>query len=262
MAHEPSFSSQAHPVLVRAFVLLVSLVLAAVVVPAALVPASAASPVLDTYISVTSVKVNGNRSITVAFNVKRDIPSQVGITVSWKYANASRSNASHGLTSITGKAGPRTVTLSPPPASPMLVRVVFALARPSESLERHVLIDPGMRTTTTVVSPGLAAANAVAQHIPGAILTFAPQGRAVRFVGALVLGWSVFSDVRTTLTGRTNACPKMEKGQVVQTTTWVTSAGGLGAQYNVRTKVWKDAVSRDRGVRPLCDVSYVAASWS
>jgi hypothetical protein len=114
--------------------------------------------------------------------------------------------------------------------------------------------------TYSTVSAGQAVSNALAVYVLGAILTFAPQGKTIKFAGAAVLGWEVFSDVRSSVSGVSTACPELRAGQYIKTTSWLTSSGS-DAKYNLRHQVWESKANFTAGRKSVCNATYVAATY-
>jgi len=227
--------------------------------------AEASSTIIDSYIDVTSVVLNSDRTITVDFDVKRAIPSSgpMSFRLCWMYASAARNSSERSSKNLVGlAAGSYTRTLTGVPATIMTLRVMFKLTLPSVNEDRTSirLVSPGLQTHSHLVSSAEAAGNALVKNLFGAYLTFAPQGRAVRFAGALLWGWQVFSDVKESQTGVTDTCPHLTAGQYMILTEWRTT-NALDVQYRVRARVWSSKPSYSAGDSPLCNVSWIAATY-
>jgi hypothetical protein len=221
----------------------------------------ASSPVLDNFISVLSVSdPNSSGVMTVKFKVKKKIPCQSSVSLSWKYASAARNGGSYDRRSICGSAGTRTHYLRNIPRTIMAVRAVFTFPRPSESRSYTRINNPGTHTRTRIVTKTEAVANAVAMHVPGAVLTFAPQGRVIKFVGKTLLGWTIFKDVKYAITGKSTPCPRLATGQNIWTQQWTTRSGNK-VVVKARHKVWKNSTAKANNAKPLCDVTYTVGSY-
>ena len=245
----------------RVLAVIVSL---ALVVTLGSLPASAASPTIDSFIKVTSVTPTGKDQIVVKLTIKRTLPKQVGLDVSWRLAKAARSNAAYSRKAVYGSKGAKkTYTLTKVNGRITPVRVVFNLAatRSGEQKNYYRRTGPTSHTAAYTVSAKRAVANSLAMAAPGAVLTFAPQGRVIKIAGATLLGWTIFSDVKASVSGKSNSCPKLKKGQyVVQTTRYGLSGSKIKVTAN--TKMWSSKSAYSAKRKTLCNVSYTLATFS
>jgi len=252
-------ASTARPIAL--ILVMISMASVQVLAPWGLSAASATtSPVIDSYVQVNSVVVNSDRSITVKYRLKKSVRSQVNLALQWKYPAAARNSASYSRTSITGAAGNRTVRLAATRATPMVVRVQFSIARPNEQKDILRLVTPGKRTTGKTISRAEATGTAIAFNAPGVVLTYVPQSRVIRAVGAAVLGWTLWQDVRMANGAALRGCPRVVAGNYVQHITW-TEQKGEYAVFKLRTRMWAKTVDFKRGARPFCDLTYAVGQY-
>lgn len=223
--------------------------------------ASAADQILSQYIDVGSIghETVSSTSFRVKYFLLKDIPATDFISVSWGYSSATRDPARKDTQWLHGKKGDLvSITLKGVPAGVIMpVRAVAAINLPSvyESVSAfHAMGPSSWGWSTRVVTPAEAVANAVAVHVPGAIMTFVPQTRAVKIVGAAILSWSIFSDIQQTITGDFGTCPKLATSQYIITTTYMVLEGDT-IDYRAIHRVYTSQYAYGAGEAPLCDVN-------
>jgi len=203
--------------------------------------------------NVTSVSwVPHKKQIKIQYNNAREVPKQVGLRADVGFAISSR-GPSLGSKSLDRGKGSHVEYMSVKPWT-AVASVKISIPRVS-SVSYNVLMAPAAHTTKKTVSAAEAVGTAVVMHVPGIILTFAPQSRWIKAVGATVLGWSVFKDVKSSLTGASSKkCPKLAKGQVITTKSWFTQSGNK-VRHHTTTKVWTNTSNYKKGNTPACTVS-------
>ncbi|WBL19818.1 hypothetical protein [Citricoccus sp. NR2] len=150
------------------------------------------------------------------------------------------------------KKGKHTLYVSTKGALHM-VNLEITGVRGVKTLSYTRLVKPGTFTNTRTVSGAEAVAGAISVHVPGAVLTFVPQTRIIRFAGAALLGWTVASEVKSALTGSGGKCPKLSKGQVIRSSvTW--SQRGESVSTARTFQVWHSAKDRNAGKAAACTV--------
>lgn len=113
------------------------------------------------------------------------------------------------------------------------------------------LMKPETYVVTRTMTAASAAAGNLAVYIPGAVLTLMPQTRVVRFLGSIVLGWTIF-DVAVNSTGTGQTCPAFKAGQVYSTKTNWRQAGN-SVKTTIVTKMWhtkRDYLKKPKS--PVC----------
>ncbi len=218
------------------------------------------NPVMGSLMSIIRITHHKDRSFTVTVRKKRAIPELAAVSLSWKYSSASRSTYPYSRKSIWGKKGKASYKISAPPRKLMVVRIVTELHLPeiNETSSRYFLNARGRYSRAHVVSTEEAVVNRVASHVPGLVLSFAPQGRALKIAGRLILGWQVFSDVKASLSSSANkACPRLRAGQVVRYTHWTSlSRGRTAAKANIRYQIWRSKEQYSDHRKPACSAIF------
>lgn len=224
--------------------------------------AEAASPTLDSYVQVTSVSVSSSGTITVKYTVKKTIPSGVSIKLGWKYPTAYRNSALQNGITITGGARTGTHTMAVGKKT-MVATVELSLRAYTlvESRKWYKKISSGTRVTLDYVSAAEAVGGVIVAYVPAAVATFHPNTRIAKFVGATVLGWSLGSDIKRSVT-EPSGCPAVRAGQVHKITTWWTSSGRTITQ-KVKKEVWNSWSDYYKGWRyRQCKIYYNGISFS
>ena len=242
----------------------------AVLVAISLVPvqglaAEASTPTLDSFLTVKSVtykRAKGQPRAVVKIKVKRDIPHLATFRVYWKYSLDERDERKWDLRHIKGHKGTRTYSLKIHKTA-QVARIVVDLSV-QQNYERKVkyrLINPRTHYRRFTVSKKLAVANALAMHVPGVVLTVVPETRVIKVVGATILSWTVFKDVKDSVKGKSSKrCPKLRAGLFVEQKSWY-SHSGKTTYINSRTKMWTSKKAFQKQKPALCNVSGRVAAY-
>lgn len=226
--------------------------------------AASKTHVLDSLLTVTSVRYSPNRGeprIKVSVKRKRAIPSNANVNLYWKYSLDQRDSRKYDRVNLQGPKGKQTYTLAPHPTV-QVARVVIDLRLP-HNYERKVarrLVNPRVQYKRFRVSRARAASEALAMHVPGGMLTVAPQSRLLRFAAGTAYGWTVFRDVKTSVVGSGTNCPRLRAGQFVVQRTWY-SHNGSTTKVRSRTRIWRSKRQRAASRPPLCDVTGVVGTY-
>jgi len=227
---------------------LAPVVLATVLVALASPPASAGTSVGRTVITGVVVEPSKNR-IKISYKNDIDLPGLAQVHVRVYPHATTRAQLSSGHLSV--KKGKHVKYLT--------TKSLIQVLRIRMTVDRLAPVDfirvakPSSTTVARVVSKSDAVANAVAPHVAGAILTIVPQTRAVKVAGALILGWTVGSDVKKSLRGSGGTCPKLAAGQYIRTTSSYAQSGKKVKQ-TIRYKVWHSKKRYTNGKAPACNV--------
>lgn len=225
-------------------------------------PAVAATPVLDSMVQITAATQTTGQLLYISVKRLREVPAEAGIKVSLLPPKASRSTAPLDSWLISGGAGSETL-IATIPKKVGVIRIALTLAVPGLNEERNILLlnSPGTSTTTTVVDAGLAAANIVAQHLPGISLMLFPSVKLVKASGFVVEGWSLYTDLQKAFDGALGGCPPLQVGQVIASTSSYKQSGEF-VQVWVTTKIWSSQLNKDKGIAPLCTLTNLLTEYS
>lgn len=250
----------------RTWSMLAAIALSTVVL-GALPPAAAvaATPVLDELVGEASqmfYDVESNQ-IAVIMMVKKDIPANAAVSVSWKFVNQTRDSNAHGHTFSSGAAGVRMFTIEGPGRRVMPYKLVTELHLPMLNEERSqiYLSGPPAGSQGKVVTPTEAVATAVLMHVPGAALAFAPQSRSLSLAGKTILGWSIFSDVRSAITGWAGSCPRLAANQYYDNA-YEYALDGDEAVLTFTTSVWHSLQDKQDGKSAECSFTFEGARFN
>ncbi len=223
-------------------------VLAATLVALASSPAAAGTMVGRTEITGVVVQPTKNR-IKISYKNDIDLPGGARVNVRVYPEATLRAQLSSGSLSI--KKGKHVTYVSTKSLIQVLrIRMTVDRLAPVDFIR---LARPSSTTVARVVSRSDAVANAVAPHVAGAILTIVPQTRVVKVAGALILGWTVGSDVKKSLKGSGGTCPKLAAGQYIRTTSSYAQSGKKVKQ-TIRYQVWHSKKRYTNGKSPACTV--------
>lgn len=202
--------------------------------------------------NITSVVAEPSaKRIRITYENSREIPSQVGISATTGYG-ASKRAGSLGYASLSRAKGKHTSYVSTGNFA-QVVSVDIRIPRVGTSTY-YRLMTPSRTTSKRVVSSLEAMTAAISPYVAGTVLTYVPQTRLIKVAGATVLGWSIFSDVKASLTASGNTCPKLKVGQVVHSEIWYTQSG-KSVRQNLKFKMWHNSSDYAKGKTPICSQS-------
>ena len=214
--------------------------------------------VVGDWVRVNSILMKSDGSIRVSVTTKKTIPQQLSASLSWRYPAATRNNGDYSRRAISRSVGTRYYFLTGVPRRIMSTRIMLHFGGSRYFEEKTYYRHSGPAYTLTSrnsISATEAAAGAVAMHLPGAVMTFAPQGRAIKFAGVTLLGWTVWSDVRTAVSGESSSCRKMRAGDYVVTNVRY-SPDGSYTKVSSRTRMFSSYTAYANGRTPVCDTGY------
>lgn len=221
------------------------------------------SSTIDSFIDVQTILVDpSSGEIVVTYELKREVPSQVNLSLSWKYPTSWRNDLEHEAHQIVGAEGDfGRVVFDDLSTAPAVVRVAFEMPIPvGENKSYYILHGPSTTTKLTKVTSADVYGEAIVVALPGLALNFAPVGRFAKVVGLLFSGWGIVADAEEwSMRGAGSPCPPLQAGQWYQTTSTYTAVGEQ-VRVTLRTvgiaaKDLEAFFTQPSLVTPLCDTT-------
>lgn len=216
---------------------------------------------MDQYLSISQVAQLSDGRIRVNYQILQSVPTGLSFTIGYEFPSAYRTTSMDCVYSAGTKAGSYVIYLSKPlPCIATLtvrakMTIMYDTYSETKALYSWFNAPTGVTITYHTITAAEAVGAVIVSNAPGVILTFVPQTRIIKIVGAAVLSWSVFNNLATSL-NLSSAMPLPVVGQYLKTYTWYANN-----KLMERVQVWTNKAAYDHGDYPISDSTATAYTF-